>query len=988
MHRQRGYEGGNCVGIGLCGLPSLFLHSLKIEDSKHCRRDRGFALWMSFLVKHLLKSAVGQAATGREGQPSSHAPTHHDRPPAGPSYAATVRQLMLRIVTCSVPQDRRDALKELSVVPELGRFMTGEQVASLLEVAKQTIGSMDNDTPRTVLEILAIATDPTTNNGPNRESLVQQLLDVPFFMGFFDDASFWSRYHAVQILQRLEEVDANSVHRQLLDTHGLHAVIDVLNDNSNGGALRNEGLVLLSALTATDQELQTIIAFENGFDSLFEIVMEEGGLTGGVVVTDCLSTVLNMLRGNNATQKFFREMGCGRSVAQLLSSVAPSVAQVGSADSRVEVESFDEALSPDSSIALQRCVAIVQCLVKGADANNESTAIRNAMLHAGAVPPLATVAFSNSRRVDTSTQVEALRTLALLLHKSKGCTDAFAQARISVKISDQTPWSSCGAAWAVVRTLLTSTDGTIQSACMSIVASVIECSSSSVSAASLFVKNLSKANGTVPVPTTDQQHCGYLVACGLYGCFPATAVAPTSMYFAAVVLQHVVTIPQLTEQMLHIPWDGSTFFVSYVRHVISVIHHKQTDLCTIAALMRPIFTWLMYSAKAVGYLLQDEGTFSSFLDWGFQTRDAVPTRFLSLMLAAAIITAAPAANAPALKPKANAAMDKQMLLNKFLDRTNHLKKLEDLINDVSQSSDWKLAPVSAAASSTPVLFDEGYRLLLLDIHKNIQALCPAPHSPTSSSSPPSEGIDRRPPLVPSPPLPNHGSESQFPATIQDLPASLQHAVNPVVPLMRSASPSRGTPLSPRFSAAPDASEAREERWKAATEEAQAIIKAQTDELESLRKALAGRDADVHRVRTEAELEVNKYRHECEALHAQLVASLAKQSALEAQHLDTTQLLEEALHGKEEEARALASSLSMLENRLQNSMLDLQQASEIKGMLEVAEEERDELLIMVAEMEEEREYRRDGGNASGISPPRTLTDVDVSPQRRGLHSDVE
>ena len=83
-----------------------------------------------------------------------------------------------------------------------------------------------------------------------------------------------------------------------------------------------EGLLLLVALTPSSSEFQKLVAFENAFDRLFDIIHAEGSLThGGVVIQDCLSLLANLLRHNVSNQSYFRETGCIPRVTRLLSEV-------------------------------------------------------------------------------------------------------------------------------------------------------------------------------------------------------------------------------------------------------------------------------------------------------------------------------------------------------------------------------------------------------------------------------------------------------------------------------------------------------------------------------------------------------------------------------------------------------------------------------------------------------------------------------------------
>ncbi len=64
---------------------------------------------------------------------------------------------------------------------------------------------------------------------------------------------------------------------------------------------------MLIALTRNNASIQKIIAFENGFDRILQIIREEGYSDGGPVVEDCLILFLNLLKNNTSNQTFFRE---------------------------------------------------------------------------------------------------------------------------------------------------------------------------------------------------------------------------------------------------------------------------------------------------------------------------------------------------------------------------------------------------------------------------------------------------------------------------------------------------------------------------------------------------------------------------------------------------------------------------------------------------------------------------------------------------------
>lgn len=75
----------------------------------------------------------------------------------------------------------------------------------------------------------------------------------------------------------------------------------------NGSFLLFQTLLLLTALTKGNQNIQKIIAFENGFDRVIQIIESEGFSDGGPIVEDSLHLFLNLLKGNTSNQTFFRE---------------------------------------------------------------------------------------------------------------------------------------------------------------------------------------------------------------------------------------------------------------------------------------------------------------------------------------------------------------------------------------------------------------------------------------------------------------------------------------------------------------------------------------------------------------------------------------------------------------------------------------------------------------------------------------------------------
>lgn len=86
---------------------------------------------------------------------------------------------------------------------------------------------------------------------------------------------------------------------------GISRMMDLLADSRE--VIRNDAILLLAELTTANKQIQKIVAFENAFDRLLAIIIEEGYSDGGIVVDDCINVLLNLLKGNNSNQSYFRE---------------------------------------------------------------------------------------------------------------------------------------------------------------------------------------------------------------------------------------------------------------------------------------------------------------------------------------------------------------------------------------------------------------------------------------------------------------------------------------------------------------------------------------------------------------------------------------------------------------------------------------------------------------------------------------------------------
>ena len=114
-------------------------------------------------------------------------------------------------------------------------------------------------------------------------------------------------YCKIYALQLLSAIISNRPRRAqecvVASAFGIAALVSCLNNLRE--AIRNEAILALLSLVNGNADIQKLVAFEGAFDKLFQIVEEEGGLEGGMVVEDCLTLISSLLVYNVSNQYIF-----------------------------------------------------------------------------------------------------------------------------------------------------------------------------------------------------------------------------------------------------------------------------------------------------------------------------------------------------------------------------------------------------------------------------------------------------------------------------------------------------------------------------------------------------------------------------------------------------------------------------------------------------------------------------------------------------------
>ncbi|KAK5077664.1 Vesicle-mediated ER to Golgi transport protein [Exophiala xenobiotica] len=245
--------------------------------------------------------------------------------PAKQTATDTISILSNRLSSATLLEDRRHAILGLrSFAKQYPASVASGALRDLIAGLRRD--GEDPDTLKIALETLLMLFEPDASSPEASEDIPLWLADeftmrddnVTALLHLLDKSDFYLRLYALQILSHVCAARPQKI--QEVGFAGVSQITSVLDDKRE--AVRNEALLLLVALTPTSPELQKLVAFENAFDRLFLLIDAEGGLThGSTIVQDCLSLLSNLLKLNTSNQAYFREIGCVKSVAKLLTHV-------------------------------------------------------------------------------------------------------------------------------------------------------------------------------------------------------------------------------------------------------------------------------------------------------------------------------------------------------------------------------------------------------------------------------------------------------------------------------------------------------------------------------------------------------------------------------------------------------------------------------------------------------------------------------------------
>ncbi|XP_036958506.1 general vesicular transport factor p115 isoform X2 [Acanthopagrus latus] len=254
-----------------------------------------------------------------------------------PSGAETIQKLCDRVASSTLLEDRRDAVRALKSLSKKYRMEVGTQAmdhlinilqtdrsdSEILGYALDTLYNIicndeeeeqDAVTPISVSGKHKNVSMPDENAQKQADDLGVQFTDkfiqdpehVTLLLTLLEEFDFHVRWPGVKLLTAILKNQGVQVQGIILvSPMGVSRLMDLLADSRE--VIRNDGLLLLQQLTKSNAAIQKIVAFENAFERLLDIITEEGSSDGGIVVEDCLLLLLNLLKNNSSNQNFFKE---------------------------------------------------------------------------------------------------------------------------------------------------------------------------------------------------------------------------------------------------------------------------------------------------------------------------------------------------------------------------------------------------------------------------------------------------------------------------------------------------------------------------------------------------------------------------------------------------------------------------------------------------------------------------------------------------------
>lgn len=519
-----------------------------------------------------------------------------NEPGQQPSPAETVERLVDRVITSTLLDDRRDACRALRALSRKYRTEVGAQGMSAMVQVLQT-DRLDSEIIGYALETLknVVSTHKfeeeeecpivSVNVGEQfTEMFIKRPEHVGIVIDYLDEYDFRVRRSAIQLLTVLIQNLTRDMQEQILiSPMGVSKLMDLLSDRRE--VIRNDALLLLIQLTKGNTNIQKIVAFENAFDKLFEIINNEGGADGGIVVEDCLILLLNLLKNNSSNQQFFKE----GSYIQKLVRMFESSTEPAAATTQENIYGGNDWI-PQKMSNVHCMLQVIRSLVSPSNQQQVISACQKAMHQSLLLDALCDILMSSGVPIDVLTE-----TINCVAEVVRG--DAENQEQLNKSMAPSNP------ARPVVVVLLMSMINEKQLL-------TLRCSVLYAFQCFLF-RNIDIQGQVVQtlLPSTDTDisvlSIGQLLCTGLF------AEDTMANWLSAVALMHTLVDNQAQKEKLLralLSKPGANKPVSLLEQCTSLLQDDKCRVQSKVGVLMLLSMWLAHSTNAVKTLMQTPGT--------------------------------------------------------------------------------------------------------------------------------------------------------------------------------------------------------------------------------------------------------------------------------------------------------------------------------------------------------------------------------------------
>ncbi|WWD17057.1 hypothetical protein CI109_101494 [Kwoniella shandongensis] len=353
----------------------------------------------------------------------------------------TIDKLVDKIQTSAAVEDRRTAVLGLKGLSRDWKEDVGARALPSLIAVLEHDAPFDVEIAKAALETLMQLSE--TAEKPTKDDLGLRFTDAflehpePLYslLNLLSNSpSYYPRFYSLQYLSQLLTSRPAVAQSYIMSAPppGVDGILSVLdpasltgsaggNPNAPGAApaisgwaaemLRNEALLLLPAMLAGNADLQKIVAFSGAFEKLFQIIDQEGGVDGGIVVQDALTAVGGLLRFNVSNQNYFRELSLIPAIPRIIGFPSPLPLDVATPD-EFAVQFWPEQKIYNTGLIL----GLIRMLVGGPGGGNQT-----AMVTGGITRCLLELALASN--APNGVKSQALNTLTPILLSSPANQD-------------------------------------------------------------------------------------------------------------------------------------------------------------------------------------------------------------------------------------------------------------------------------------------------------------------------------------------------------------------------------------------------------------------------------------------------------------------------------------------------------------------------------------------------------------------------------------